>query len=36
MRDAAAAQRVGIGKYSDGSFGMNVRNAAGTALWSKP
>jgi hypothetical protein len=36
MKDAAATTRVSIGLYTSGAFGMDVRNAAGTAVFSTP
>jgi len=36
MKDAAGASRVVIGGYTSGTMGMDVRDAAGTALFSKP
>lgn len=36
MKDANAASRVVLGGYTDGTFGLDVRNAAGTVVWKKP
>ena len=36
MKDKAGTSRVVMGGYESGRIGMDVRNAAGTALWSKP
>ena len=36
MKDKSGGSRVVMGGYAAGSIGMDVRNAAGTAVWSKP
>ena len=36
MRDAAGNNRVYVGGYSDGTIGMNVKNASGTVQWQAP
>jgi hypothetical protein len=36
MKDKNGTSRVVMGGYASGSIGMDVRNAAGTAVWSKP
>jgi hypothetical protein len=36
MKDGSGVSRLTIGGYQSGAIGMEVRNAAGTALWSKP
>lgn len=36
MKDTNATSRVVLGVYTSGAFGMDVRNAAGTAVWTKP
>ena len=36
MKDGAGHSRVVIGAYESGHLGMDLRNAAGTPLWSKP
>jgi hypothetical protein len=36
MKDKAGNSRVVMGGYASGRMGMDVRNAAGTAVWSKP
>ncbi len=36
MKDANATSRVVMGAYTGGKFGMDVRNAAGNAVWTKP
>lgn len=36
MKDANATSRVDLGAFSGGTFGVDVRNAAGTVVWTKP
>ncbi len=36
MKDRSGTSRVVMGSYATGKIGMDVRNAAGTAVWSKP
>jgi hypothetical protein len=36
MKDNAGTSRIVMGGYASGRIGMDVRNAAGTAVWSKP
>ena len=36
MRDGGGHTRVSMGAYTDGSIGMDIRDAAGTTLWKKP
>jgi len=36
MKDAQAVSRVNAGQYSSGKMGMDVRDAAGTAVWTEP
>jgi len=36
MKDAHAVTRVVAGQYTDGKFGFEVRDAAGTSVWSRP
>lgn len=36
MKDRAGTSRIVIGRYESGKIGMDVRDAAGTAVWSQP
>jgi hypothetical protein len=36
IKDRAAATRVVMGGYASGKMGMDLRNAGGTAIWSRP
>ena len=36
MVDANGTNRISVGGYSDGSVGMDIRNAANTVLWKAP
>lgn len=36
MKDRAGTSRVVMGSYASGKIGMDVRNAAGAAVWSRP
>jgi hypothetical protein len=36
MRDATGQNRLNIGGYSDGSIGMDIRNASAAVLWKAP
>lgn len=36
MRDAAGNNRVSVGGYTDGSFGMNVKSDTNAVLWKAP
>lgn len=36
IKDRSAATRVVMGGYASGKMGMDLRNAGGTAIWSRP
>jgi hypothetical protein len=36
MKDKGAVTRVVLGGYASGKIGADVRNSAGTAVWTKP
>lgn len=36
MKDKSGTTRVAAGSYASGKIGIDVRNVAGTAVWSKP
>ncbi|MDQ6767626.1 MAG: hypothetical protein M3Z41_07430 [Candidatus Eremiobacteraeota bacterium] len=36
MKDRSGTTRVVVGGYSSGKIGMDIRDSAGVALWSKP